>query len=303
MIIALIQRSYFEEGLKIANSLRSEVLEFVEKMFPDGEQYVRIIDPNKLENNVVLIISTLYPGQDVSLFKTLLLADASRRHRAREIIGVIPYIAYSRQDKAFLPGEPVSAELVIDMFKAAGFTGLLTVDIHNPDVLKSFGDKAVNIFISDLLVERALKYVSDPVVISPDKGALNRARYAAEIHGLEYDYMVKSRDRITGVISYATKSVDINGRDAVLIDDIISTGGTIAEASKILYEKGARRVVVAASHGLMVGDALSKLEKANIHKVILANTLGIRHRHELIEYVDISGRVADEVSTFLAKLK
>ncbi len=279
---------YYELTREIASILGGVEVGVAEKVFPDGEFYVRILEPDKIPSNDVVVVSTTYPKQESSLLKTMLLIDAVKQNNPKRIIAVIPYIAYSRQDKVFLPGEPVSACMVLKTLKTIGLDVLVVVDIHSPKTLECFGGPAYNVLVSDLLVKAALKYLENPIVLAPDQGALERASYAARTLGLNYDFLVKSRDRVTGAITYKPKELSVKGRDVVLVDDIISTGGTIAEASRILLQQGARRVVVAATHGLLVGDALKKLKEAGVEKLILANTLLVKHEHELIEYVNIT---------------
>nr|WP_157861089.1 ribose-phosphate diphosphokinase [Desulfurococcus amylolyticus] len=292
MLVKAVVTGNYPDGFNIAREVNAEVIGITEKVFPDGEQYVRLDEPDKVRDSTILVISTMYPMQDQSLLKLLILADALARNQAREFIGVIPYLAYSRQDKVFMPGEPVSASTVLRILKSAGYSRLVVVDFHSNSLLSDFKSYLVNILVSDLLVKAVVDKLDKPVILAPDKGALERARFAAESIGLDYDYLVKSRDRVTGAVSYAPREVSVEGRDVVIVDDIISTGGTIAEASRILLKQGARRIFVAASHGLMIGNALSRIMDAGVQRIILANTLSSRLEHPLVEYVDISSRIA-----------
>ncbi len=295
-------RNYTEQAAKIASALNYQLARIHWKEFPDGEQYVRIENPELLSSKTAVIVNTMYPGQDKSIVETLMLADACLRAGAVDVKLVLPYLAYSRQDKLFLPGEPVSFSIVLKTLRHAGATGLVTVDAHSPEKLAEFQGKVVNLLVSDLLVQEALKYSSNPVVIAPDKGALKRAEYAAVKHRLRFDYLVKTRDRVTGQVSYQPREVSISGKDIVVIDDIISTGGTIAEASKLLLEKGASSIIVAATHGLLLGNALDKIRSAGVRKIILANTLASRLQEDIIEYVDVSVRIAEAVEKVLEKV-
>jgi ribose-phosphate pyrophosphokinase len=279
----------------IASGLGGVEIPVYEKVFPDGELYVRLLNPEKVFNRSVVLVSTLYPDQGRSLLRTLLIIDAIKQSNSGRVIGVIPYLAYSRQDRVFMPGEPISACVVVKALKNTGLDALLTVDVHSPRVLECFGDQACNILVSDLMVGNALKYLEKPIVLAPDKGALERASFAARVYGLEHDYLEKTRDRVTGAVLYTPRELSVRDRDVVIVDDIISTGGTIAEATRILYKSGARRVVVAATHGLLVGEALKKLEEAGVYKLILADTLLVRYDHPLVEYVDITPRIIEAI--------
>lgn len=281
----------------LAHRLGLEKISVFEKMFPDGEMYVRLAEHDKVRLEDVILISTLYPEQEKRFLKTLLLIDAVKNNNPRRVTAVIPYLAYSRQDRIFMPGEPVSACAIVRSIRVAGADTLVTVDVHSPRVLECFGGATINVMTSDLLVKQALRYVENPVVIAPDKGAFERASFAAKTLGLEYDYLVKQRDKVTGEITYMPREITVHNRNVVIVDDIISTGGTIAEASKVLLKHGAKSIVVVATHGLLAVNAISKLEKIGLTKIILADTLAIRHEHPLIEYVDVSERIASVLRT------
>ncbi|WP_244372362.1 ribose-phosphate diphosphokinase [Staphylothermus marinus] len=295
MGVVIAGKNYETFAEKYASLLGYELVDIQTKIFPDGEYYVRIKKPELISGNKVVIINTMYPRQNDSLLETLMLIDAARRSGAKDIVVIIPYLAYARQDKVFLEGEPVTASIVVKMIRTIGANALVVVDIHSVKTLEDFNGKTLNILVSDELVEKALSILNDPIVIAPDKGALHRARYAAERHGLEYDYLIKKRDRITGEISMMPKELRIDGRDIVIIDDIISTGGTIANATRILRSHGARKIVVAATHGLFIGNAFEKIRSAGVEKIYVANTLGITHKEPLIETVDVSEKVVTEM--------
>jgi ribose-phosphate pyrophosphokinase len=295
-------RNYLEQAVKVASTLNYPIAKVFWKEFPDGEQYVRIENPDLLSSRTAVVVNTMYPGQDKSVMETLMLVDACLRAGAVDVKLVIPYLAYSRQDKLFLAGEPVSFSIVLKTLRHLGATGLVTVDSHNPDKLTEFQGRVVNLLVSDLLVQEALKYSSNPIVIAPDKGALKRAEHAAVKLGLRFDYLVKTRDRVTGQVSYQPREIRIRGEDIIIVDDIISTGGTIAESSKLLLEAGASSVIVAATHGLLIGNALEKIRAAGVRKVILANTLGLKIQDDLVEYADVSGRVAEAIGKVLERV-
>jgi len=295
-------RNYLEQAVKVASTLNYPIAKVFWKKFPDGEQYVRIENPDLLSSRTAVVVNTMYPGQDKSVMETLMLVDACLRAGAVDVKLVIPYLAYSRQDKLFFAGEPVSFSIVLKTLRHLGATGLVTVDSHNPDRLTEFQGRVVNLLVSDLLVQEALKYSSNPIVIAPDEGALKRAKHAAVKLGLRFDYLVKTRDRITGQVSYQPRETRIMGEDIILVDDIISTGGTIAESSKLLLEAGASSVIVAATHGLLIGNALEKIRAASVRKVILANTLGLKIQDDLVEYADVSGRVAEAIGKVLERV-
>ncbi len=291
--------NYFYESIELAEKLGCKLLEVKHKIFPDGEKYVRILNAEEIKGKTVVVSNTMYPNQNDSLIETLMLVNASLKAGASRVVAFIPYIAYARQDKVFLPGEPVTADIVLSMLRETGVSCIYTVDIHSPSILERNFECYENILVFNYMVEQVKQFVNDPIILAPDKGALHRAKHVALKQGLEYDYLVKERDRETGVIRIKPKELDIRGRDVILVDDIISTGGTIAEASRLLIENGARKVIVCASHGLMIGNAIEKIMKSGVHKVILANTLGIKYDIPVIEYVDIIPYVSEILSKSL----
>ncbi|MGC9121817.1 MAG: ribose-phosphate diphosphokinase, partial [Thermogladius sp.] len=187
--------NFTRQSMELAKSLGAEVVEVEKKVFPDGELYVRLRDvPPDLGSTCVAVASTMYPNQDTALVETLLLLNAVHKAGGKDVVLVAPYLPYMRQDKVFLQGEPVSAEVVLEVLTRTIKRGLV-VDVHNPTVLEN--RPWTNILVSDMLVAQALKYVNDPIVMAPDKGALERAGFAASKLNLEFDYLIKERDRVT----------------------------------------------------------------------------------------------------------
>ncbi len=286
----------FNLAKNIAEKLGAPLLDIHRKVFPDGEHYVRInFEKLVVPPNYSIVVNTLYPKQNDAFIETLFLLNAAYTETSMNTIAIIPYIAYSRQDKLFLRGEPVSFEAVLSCLRSAGADMLLTVDVHSPIALKRyFKGFSINILVSDLLVKASLKYLDKPIVLAPDKGALNRVRYAALKLGLEFDYLVKHRDRVTGEVSLEPKELSVKERDVVIVDDIISTGGTIALAAQKCLENGARKVVVAATHSLLIGNALEKIRNAGVAKLITTNSIPIEET-DFIEVIDLSDVISKEL--------
>jgi len=239
------------------------------KRFPDGEFYFRFEE--KVSGEELLVVQSLYPPQDAHLLELLLVLQTARDLRAKSINVFIPYLAYSRQDERYLEGECLSASLISELLQHFGTDTLYTVDVHNQNVLNMYKIPAFTISASGELakyfVSRNLK---DPFVVAPDDEeiAIKRAETAAESIGAEYDFFEKHRDRHTGDITTHPKKVNAKGRDAIIIDDIISTGKTSANVAKILKQQGARRVFIGVSHALLLGDALELLTASGVDEVI-----------------------------------
>ncbi|VVB72976.1 Ribose-phosphate pyrophosphokinase [uncultured archaeon] len=236
------------------------------KTFPDGESYSQISTP--LDDEVVIIQSTP-TNQD--LVYLLQLLDVCQ---GRKISLVIPYFGYARQDKIFKPGEPMTARAVaraLNPFLESGRVAL--VNIHAPSIMAHFRCPSENLDATPLLAEKVGSMgLKDAVVISPDKGAVAMARTAATCLGADCDYLQKTR--LSGTeVSMAPKEVNVKGRDVVIFDDMIATGGTMATAITLLRQQGANRVYLAAVHPVLTGSAVLKLYRSGVEVVLATDTL------------------------------
>ncbi len=260
--------------------------EAVRKVFPDGERYVRIPEGCALDGERAVVIQSMYPNQDSMIVEALLAADALKEATGLEPIVVVPYLAYARQDRVFLPGEAVSVRAVLSALHSAGYGGLIVVDIHKEDSLKYFPGRAVNVLPVRTLAKALEGFVEDPLVVSPDKGAARRAEALSKALGTEYRIVEKFRDRVTGEIKHKFMPMpEVKERDVVVVDDIVSTGGTMASVASFLKEQGARRVIVAVSHGPLSEKALVRLTNAGVTKIFSMATTCYRLDHSLITYL------------------
>ena len=242
-----------------------------EKKFPDGESYVKL--PSKV-GGYVIVVHSIAPPQDTNFLKLLILIDAVKGAGADEVIVVVPYLAYARQDKRFLEGEPISVGVVLKSIESVGADAFVTVDVHSPKSLDEWlSIPHANAMPIPELASYFKPLMKDGVVLAPDKGAVERARIAAGILGVEYDYLEKFRDRVTGEVRITPKSVDVKGRPVLIVDDIISTGGTITLASKTVLEQGAKEVYVACTHALLVSGALDKIYCSGVKDVVATDTV------------------------------
>jgi ribose-phosphate pyrophosphokinase len=247
-----------ELGRKIAELLNAKTVAVVFKKFPDGESYIRL--DGEVKNEEVAIVQTTSPPQDTNLLQLFLMVDTAKDLGAKKVVAVVPYLAYSRQDKRFLPGEAFSIETIAKLLKKAGIDQLLTINVHEQKVLKKFPFPAQSMSAIPLLAEYFKnKGLQGAFSLAPDEGAKEYATTAAKILNGGYGWRHKERDRYTGAISFRDDKLDVKGKDAVIFDDIISTGGTTAEAVKALKAQGARRVYAACVHPLLIGDAEKKI--------------------------------------------
>jgi len=242
-------------GEKVARVLNLDFIRPHVERFPDGEIYVRI--DGEIDEDVVLI-QTTYPNEKI--IELFLLQDALREMGARRIITVIPYFGYSRQDKIFKSGEAISARAMVRHIEMNSdyFVGM---DLHSENVLQWFNIPTKHLHATKPIAEW-LKSKGVDMVISPDKGGYKRARYVAQEMGVEFDYLEKTRLSGTEVI-IKPKNLDADGKIVGIVDDIISTGGTIARAADQLREQGAKRIYAVCTHGLFIGRSLENMKKVN----------------------------------------
>ena len=238
------------------------------KVFPDGESYVRL-EGNVQGESVAIVQTTCPPAQDGRLFQLAFMVDAAKRGGAVKVTAVVPYLAYARQDKMFLAGEGISVETVARMLKAAGVDELLSVNIHSEEALGQFPFPAKTVSAIPLLaryfVQRGFK---GAFALSPDKGAMYIARQAQAVLGGDAGHLDKQRDRYTGQTKQTAEGLNVKGQTVIIFDDIISTGGTIVGAAKILREKDAKHVFCACVHGLLIGDAEKRILDAGVEEIV-----------------------------------
>lgn len=233
--------------------------------FPDGERYVRLLGP--VAGDHIVLVQTTHP--DPKAVELLLLADAIRDAGGRRITAVVPYFGYGRQDKRFLDGEAVSAKTLAKHI-AVDCDELLTATIHNPDILSMFPIRTREVSGIPALA-RYLRSADVDMLLAPDDNAIRHVKEAASIAGKPFDHLDKERiDSYT--VTMAHKELAVKGKSVAIVDDVISTGGTIAQAAKELKGQGARRVVAACVHGLFVGKAVDNLKACD--EVIATDTVG-----------------------------
>jgi len=255
---------------KVAKELGSEPGQIEIKKFPDGEKYLRVLTSVKDED--VAIIQSLLRNPDEYIFELMLLADTLRDLGARSITGVAPYLSYARQDARFKPGEAVSSVSLARFLESAGLNKFLSIDTHLhrlEDVSKVFRIPARNLSAMPLLGKYARENLEPkkPVVIAPDEEAGPWAATVAK--ELDAEHSIFHKKRITSwKVEIDTGHLDLKGRDVVFADDIISTGGTIAEAARACKKKGARKVYALCTHPVLWEGALKRIKSAGVSTVI-----------------------------------
>lgn len=243
--------------------------------FPDGECSVRLLEP--VRSKRVFLIQSTSPPADPHLVELLWLADACRRAAAARVTAVVPYFGYARSDKRHGRRDPIGGAVVAELLEAVGVDHLLTLDLHAPQI-EGFFRIPVDVLTAVPTLCQALRageqLPSGVVVVSPDAGRVKTAtEYARR---LDAPVAVLHKRRQSGTVTEVTHVVgDVRGRPCVIIDDMISTGGTLARAVEALLLAGAReQILVAATHGPLLDSARTKLEHPAIKRVLVTDTVG-----------------------------
>ena len=280
-------------GARVADELQARKIMIESKIFPDGESYLRFAA--EFPGQDLIVIKSCFPQQDKRLVELLFILDAARELGAKRTIAVVPYLAYARQDKRFRPGEVVSNSSVGRLLGAVGADLLVTVDVHKKESLKNYKTRTVNVSAMPLLAEylKSMK-LSQPYILAPDKGAAAHAQLVASILKTDYTYLEKRRDRITGQIVTDERDLRLDCRDAVILDDIISTGSTIANVARIAERCGARKIVAACTHALLVGEAEVTMKRGGVTDVIGTDTIA-----SSVSRVSVAPAIADSLRQHL----
>ena len=262
------------EGLarKIARKIKANLIKTEVRTFPDGESKITL--SGNVSKSRTIVVQSIYPPVDTNLVQALSLITKAKE-LSSEVFVVIPYMGYARQDREFLPGEIVTMKVLGKLFKSSGASRIIVVDIHSMIGLKYFTKDSQNISaIPDLVKHFKKLRLKNPLVVSPDKGGEQRAREFAEELGSDYIALDKKRDRKTGKVQIQTKNLDkVRSRDVILVDDMISTGGSIVKATKFLKKQKSNKVYVACTHALLVNNAKKKIKRAGVAKIISTNTI------------------------------
>jgi len=258
-----------ELGQKIAELLKAKVVPVEFKRFPDGESYIRFEDATLLKNEEVVIVQTTSPPQNENLIQLLLMADNAKDMGAKSITAVVPYLAYARQDSRFRPGEALSLKTIVTLLKTCGVSRIVTVNSHNPAILKTMPIPIEDISAISLLAQHfQRKGFKDAFSVSLGKKGMETAEEANKVLKGGCDYIPTQRDRVTGNVTIEKKTLPVKNSDVIIFDDIISSGGTMIKAVGWVKEQGASRVYAACVHPLLIGDTRDKILKAGAERVV-----------------------------------
>ena len=259
--------------------------------FSDGEIGIQISE--SVRGQDVFIIQPICPPANDNLMETLLMVDALKRSSASMIIAVMPYFGYARQDRKAAPRVPITAKLVANLLETAGIDRLVTLDLHAGQI-QGFFDIPVDNLYGSIVFEDYItaKKIPNPVIASPDVGGVARARSFAK--RLNLDMVIVDKRREKANVSEVMNIIgDVEGKDVIMIDDIVDTAGTLVGAAKKLKECGATSVIACCSHAVLSGPAYEKLETGTLDELVVTNTIPLKKPSHKITVLSVAPLFAE----------
>ncbi|MFC1691193.1 ribose-phosphate diphosphokinase [Nanoarchaeota archaeon] len=294
--IKLISGSANEELAKdVASSLKTKLIKTKIAKFKDGEIYVRIEETVRGQH--VFVVQPVSPKVNDHLMELLITIDALKRASAEKITAVVPYYPYARQDRKTKSREPITAKLVANLITKAGADRVLTIDLHSSQIQGFFDIPADNLTATGLFAEYfKKKKLKDFTVVSPDVGGTKRARKLANLLGCPIAIIDKRRDKPNEVAKMNIVG-DVKGKNAIILDDIIDTGGTITLASEVLKKEGAKDVYLAVTHGLFSDPAQQRLQKSIAKEIVITNTIPLPKNKKIpkIKIISVANLIAQAI--------
>ncbi len=275
--------------------------------FIDNECRVHVLEDVK--GREVFILQSLSAVADQHLVELCLIGQAAKSLGAGRMTAIIPWMGYSKQDKAFRKGEAVSASLVAKFIEVAGFDAVITVELHSENVVPFFripvrelsAHELLGASLKSLPAGKAGLNLLGMVVVSPDVGGKSRSGRFAKTVGLPIAYLEKDRDKATGKVTVTGIIGDVVGHDVVIFDDIINTGSTAIKTSAFLKDHGAKRIFFLATHAVLAGEAAQKLAASPIDQVVVTDTITIPKEKyfDKLSIVSVAPLLADAISSAL----
>jgi len=282
---------------KIAERLGKNLGSIQIQRFSDGEIHVMVEE--SVRGDDVFIVQSMPTPVNEHLMELLIMIDAFKRASAQRVNVVVPYYCYSRQDRKVRPREPVTAKLVANLLTAAGANRLLTIDLHSGQSVGFFDIPVDNLYAGPIIADYIMKNIevtANTVVVSPDVGGVPRARGLAEALGAPLAIIVKRRPEpneceVMEVIG------DVSGKKAIMLDDMIDTGGSVISGANALLERGAEEIYAACTHGVLSNGAPERLVASPIKKLIITDTIPLPEdrRNGKIEVVSVADLLADAI--------
>jgi len=279
---------------KIANAFGVELNKSSMIEFSDGE-FEPSFDETVRGADVFLIQSTTPPSDN--LMELLLMIDAAKRASAANIIAVMPYFGYARQDKKGKPRVPIGAKLVSNLLTAAGVDRIMTMDLHADQIQGFFEVPVDHLYASELFIEDITNLnLPNLIIASPDMGGSKRANAYAKIlnSGVVICYKERKQANVVGEMKVLG---DVSGKDVVIIDDMVDTGGTLTKAADLMIESGATSVRAYCTHGILSGTAYQRLDNSNIAELVITNTIPKTHNSSKVREISVADFFAQTITS------
>jgi ribose-phosphate pyrophosphokinase len=269
----------------IAAKLNLEILGLSYKYFTDGETYLKI--EGNIEKEDVIIIQTTFPNQEKSLIELILLSKSLKDLGADKVIAIVPYLCYARADRTRIDGEVVSHSITMDILSSAGIDTLVTINVHNPE---AFHETAENMEKYNLSALPAIvdyyreKTKSDWIVVGPDQGSKDDIEVLARELSLHSFVLEKHRDPLNHEVKFKEIEADLKSKSIILLDDVVTSGGTALKAMKILLDKNPSSLQFVVFHALAKNNVFNEIKEIGVRNILSVNTVA----REDIEQIDIS---------------
>jgi len=277
---------------RLAKRLRVKLGELELSSFANNELRIRVSEKNI--GNKAIIVQSLSEPVNHHLVELLLISDALKRLGVKEVTAVIPYIGYSKQDKIFREGEPLSIEVIVKILDTAGFKKIILFDLHNPNSIELFKTPIVNLLARSLFL-KYFKIDKNTIVVAPDAGGVKSSNSFAKELGVGVAYINKQRDLETGEITIKGINRTVRGKNAVIIDDMLATGGTLVETAKFLKKQGVQSIKVGVTHHLYVKGTQEKIDKSEIDELIVTDTIEQKRKSRKLKVISVIELIAKEI--------
>ena len=282
---------------QIAKSYGSEISSSSIVEFSDGE-FEPSFDETVRGSHVFLIQSTTPPSDN--LMELLLMVDAAKRASAHNIIAVMPYYGYARQDKKGKPRVPIGAKLVANLLSAAGVSRVMTMDLHADQIQGFFEVPVDHLYASELFIEDIINLnLKNLVIASPDMGGSKRANSYAKFLNSEVVICYKHREK-ANIISKMMIIGDVKGKDVVIIDDMVDTAGTLTKAADLMIQKGAASVRAICTHGVLPSNAYQRLDDSKLVELVITDTIPTIHKSSKVKEISVANLFANTISSGLS---
>jgi len=279
-------------GTRIARAYGQELGNLKMSRFSDGE--FQISYEESIRGNDVVIIQSTFPPSD-NLMELLLMVDAAKRASARSVVAILPYFGFARQDRKDKPRVAIGAKLVANLLTAAGVDRVMTMDLHADQIQGFFEVPVDHLFGSSIFLPFIDSLdTSNLIMAAPDTGGTKRANAYAKYLNVDMAICYKQR-KVANQIESMTVIGDVEGKDVLLVDDIIDTAGTLTTAADMMMERGAKSVRALCTHAVLSGPAYDRIEKSTIKELIVTDTIPLKKKSEKIRVLTIADLFADVI--------